>query len=323
VSTPLGEWLARYLQYLEFQRGASPHTLRNYASDLEQFRRHLTRTRDGAERPEPELDQIDHLTIREFLGALHARRTRKSSIARKLASVRSFFRYLARQRAIPSNPARLVATPRQERRLPDFLDERSASALVEAPPADARSGLRDRAILELLYASGLRVGELVGLDVGDLDLDGGLVRALGKGNKERIVPFGSEARRALEAYLAERPRTARGAGGREPALFLNQRGGRLTARSVHALVSRYAAGLPERRRAHPHTLRHSFATHLLGSGADLRSIQELLGHESLSTTQKYTHVGIEELIRTHRRCHPRAGRSDAGPRTREPARNKE
>jgi len=301
MSSPLSEWIARYLEFLELERNASPHTLRNYASDLAQLRLHLTRTPAGEERPEPELGQIDHLTIREFLGALYARRNRKSSIARKLATVRSFFRYLARRGAIPANPARLVATPRQNRRLPDFLAEGAAAELVEAPEATTL-GRRDRAILELLYGAGLRVSEVTGLDLGDLELGEGLVRVLGKGSKERIVPFGSKARAGLEAYLEVRGSL----GARSDALFLNKRGGRLTARSVHAMVARYGAGLSERRRVHPHTLRHSFATHMLNAGADLRSIQELLGHESLSTTQKYTHVGVEELIRTYRRCHPRA-----------------
>ena len=305
MSATLVEWIERFLRHLEFERNVSPHTTRNYASDLEQFHRFLTFGPDGEARPEPELEQIDNLTIREFLASLYQRQNKKSSVARKLAAVRSFLKFLWARGAIRSNPAKLVATPRQERRLPEYLSQENAVELVEAPQAGTPLGKRDRAILELLYATGLRVSELVGLDVGDVDLGEGLLRALGKGRKERIVPFGGKARHALEEYLPARdgllrPRMA------SEALFLNARGGRLTARSVGSIVARYATTLAERLKAHPHTLRHTFATHMLDAGADLRSIQELLGHESLSTTQKYTHVTTEQLVRTYNATHPRA-----------------
>ena len=311
----LSGWIEKYLEYLRFQRNASSHTIRNYMSDLQQFVQYLTHTPEGEERPEPELDQIDNLTIREFLGSLYQKRNKKSSIARKLASVRSFMKFLSGQEAIGSNPARSVVSPKRESRLPDYLEIDSVVSLIESPDTGTDLGKRDRAILELLYAAGIRVGELVGLDLGDISLDEGLVRVLGKGSKERIVPFGERARESLEAYLkvrGEHVRTKRlsKTDVRHPegeAVFLNARGGRLTTRSVWNIVDRYVGQLAERLKVHPHTLRHSFATHMLNAGADLRTIQELLGHESLSTTQKYTHVSVEQLIRVYESCHPRAG----------------
>jgi integrase/recombinase XerC len=319
VSSLLAEWIQKYLSYLQYERNASPHTLRNYASDLQQFYRFLTTAPDGEPRAEPDLAQIDNLTIREFLGDLHRRKNKKSSAGRKLAAVRSFLKYLSAQGAIASNPAKLVASPRQEKHLPDYLAIDAVTQLVEAPDTQTIIGKRDRAILELLYASGVRVGELVGLDVGDMDLQEGLLRVLGKGAKERIVPFGQKAAESLRAYLGARLqildncRRAAPDAGTQPALeavFLNARGGRLTTRSVGNIVDRYIARLAQRLKVHPHTLRHTFATHMLDAGADLRSIQELLGHESLSTTQKYTHVSTEQLVRVYRAAHPRAKKSD-------------
>jgi integrase/recombinase XerC len=317
----LAGWIEKYLDYLRYQRNASPHTIRNYASDLEQFFHYLTHTPEGEERPEPELDQIDNLTIREFLGALYRKQNRKSSIARKLASIRSFMKFLSGQEAISSNPARSVVSPKKESRLPDYLEIDSAVSLIESPDTGTDLGKRDRAILEMLYAAGIRVGELVGLDLGDISIDEGLVRVLGKGSKERIVPFGERARESLEDYLKVRGKRIRAKGSprsaaRHPegeALFLNVRGGRLTARSVWNIVDRYVGRLAERLKVHPHTLRHTFATHMLNAGADLRTIQELLGHESLSTTQKYTHVSVEQLIRVYESCHPRAGNKSGKP----------
>ncbi len=309
----LQEWIRKYLAYLQYERNASPHTLRNYQSDLEQFFSFLTTTPDGDSRPEPEPAQIDNLTIREFLGELHRHQNRRSSVARKLATLRSFMKYMSAQGAIPSNPAKLVASPRQEKRLPEFLSLDDAVQLVEAPQSEAVLSIRDRAILELLYSTGIRVSELVGLDLGDMDLSEGLIRVLGKGSKERIVPFGEKATDALQRYLIARRAILEGARTRTPsqklaseALFLNARGGRLTVRSVGNIVDRYIGSLAQRLKVHPHTLRHTFATHMLNAGADLRSIQELLGHESLSTTQKYTHVSTEQLVRVYQSAHPRA-----------------
>jgi len=313
MSNTLQTWMATYLEYLQFQRNASPHTLRNYASDLEQFRHFLTHTPEGEPRPEPDLGQIDNLTIREFLGSLYRRRNKKSSVARKLAAVRSFMKFLSSRGVIPGNPAKVVSSPKQEKRLPEFLSIDMMAELVESPDDSTKLGKRDRAILELLYATGMRVGELVGLDLTSVDFPEGVMRVLGKGRKERIVPFGEKAGQALLRYLEVRPEFS----GKGPsqskikteeldAVFLNSRGGRLSARSVGNIVDRYIGRLAQRLKVHPHTLRHSFATHMLDAGADLRSIQELLGHESLSTTQRYTHVSTDQLMRVYQSCHPRA-----------------
>jgi integrase/recombinase XerC len=310
MSDSLAAWIEKYLSYLRYQRNASEHTLRSYASDLAQFRRFLTHRPDGSERPEPELNQIDHLTIREFLGDLYRRRNRKSSVGRKLAAVRSFMKFLTAESVIAGNPAKIVMTPKQERRLPEYLQADAVTDLVETPGAGSALAKRDRAILELLYATGLRVSELVSIDLGDLDMRDGFVRVLGKGRKERILPFGRKAREALEIHLAARgelaDKAAASVADAREALFLNHRGGRLTARGVGLIVDRHVSRLAQRLKVHPHTLRHTFATHMLDAGADLRAIQELLGHESLSTTQKYTHVSTEQLVRTYRKFHPRS-----------------
>lgn len=314
MSLTLASWIEQYLAHLRYQRDASPHTIRNYASDLYQFHHYLTHTTAGEQRPAPELEQIDHLTIREFLGVLYQKKNRKSSIARKLASLRSFMKYLAGQGVIPTNPAKNVASPKQEKSLPDYLTADVMAELLEAPRTERKFGARDQAIIELFYATGIRVSELAGLDMDDLDLEGGYVRVVGKGRKERIVPFGRKAAEAIRAYLGTRHelRASDRGSGVTPAgdaVFLNFRGRRLTTRGLARIVDRLVVRLAQRLRVHPHTLRHTFATHLLNAGADLRAIQELLGHESLSTTQKYTHVSTEQLVRVYQSCHPRAKRS--------------
>jgi integrase/recombinase XerC len=308
MDKPLLYWIERFLEHLQYQRNASIHTLRNYASDLKQFLEFLTVSPSGESRPGPEPAQIDNLTIREFLGALYKRRNKKSSAARKLATLRSFMKYLSNQSVIPANPAKVVASPRQEKRLPEFLSLGTVVELVESPDCTTDLGKRDRAILEILYACGLRASELVGLDTGDVDLREGVVLVLGKGRKERVVPFGRRALEALQEYLAVRKNFINkgSAGTAADAIFLNFRGGRLTAHSVGFILERHVTKLAQRLKVHPHTLRHTFATHMLSAGADLRAIQELLGHESLSTTQKYTHVSTEQLVRVYRSCHPRA-----------------
>ncbi|TYO98283.1 integrase/recombinase XerC [Geothermobacter ehrlichii] len=292
--------LDRFLRHLAVERNLSPHTRQAYRRDLEEFFA-LLREEEGLA-PDAGLEpgRIDRVLIRRYVARLH-RRNRRSTIARKLASLRSFFRFLVREGELTANPGELVATPRQEKYLPATLTVDEMFALLDRPGDDGLLALRDRAMFELLYSSGLRVGELTGLNVGQLDLDAGLVRVLGKGGKERIVPVGSSAREALRRYLDQRP----SAGPDEP-LFLNYRRQRLTARSVQRLLKRrlLAAGIV--RDATPHALRHSFATHLLDGGADLRAIQELLGHASLSTTQKYTQVSTDQLTRVYDQAHPRS-----------------
>jgi integrase/recombinase XerC len=239
--------------------------------------------------------------IRGFLARLHEGGLRKVSSARKLATLRTFFRFLLREGIVKKNPARALLSPRLERRIPSHLEEKDMAAFLEIPGEDGPT-LRSRALLELLYATGIRCAELVGLDLEDVDLDSKLVRVLGKGRKERVVPFGNRARSALLAYLPARSQTP----DRSAAVFRNARGGRLTDRSVRSIVASRVQRLAIEKRVSPHTLRHSFATHLLERGADLRSIQELLGHASLSTTQRYTHVDTRHLLEVYQRSHPRA-----------------
>ncbi|MEW6757157.1 MAG: tyrosine recombinase XerC [Acidobacteriota bacterium] len=297
--------LSEFERHLRDEQRVSGHTLRNYMSDLEQMAAFLGRLFPAG----VEIASVDALTLRAYLGHLHQRGLAKVTIMRKLAAVRTFFRYLHREGRLQLNPARALGTPRQLKKVPRVLTEEEAAALVEAPPRpDTRTlaGLRDRALLELLYATGLRASEAVGLDFEGLDLEGRIVRVLGKGRKERIVPFGEPAARALEAYLAAR----KAAFPTPPAapVFINLKGGRLTARSLQRTVERYLPQIPTDADASPHTLRHSFATHLLSRGADLRTIQELLGHASLSTTQKYTHVATAQLKAVYDSAHPRARR---------------
>jgi integrase/recombinase XerC len=300
--------LSEFERHLRDEQRVSGHTLRNYLSDLDQMAAFLRRLFPGG----VEIASVDTLTLRAYLGHLHQRGLAKDSIMRKLASVRTFFRFLHREGRIPMNPARALATPRQLKKVPRVLTEEEAAALVEAPPQpDTRTlaGLRDRALLEILYATGLRASEAVGLDFEGLDLEGRIVRVFGKGRKERLVPFGEPAARALEAYLAAR-RAAFPASSASP-VFINLKGGRLTSRSLQRTVERYLPKIPTDADASPHTLRHSFATHLLSRGADLRTIQELLGHASLSTTQKYTHVATAQLKAVYDSAHPRARRGRA------------
>lgn len=282
-----------FLRYLDLQRGASRHTLRGYATDLAEFRAFLFRERLG------DLVDADARAIRAWLAWLHDRKLAKSSIARKLATVRSCLRYLARLGLVEFNAARQVRSPRLPKRLPSFLPKDESKGLLDALAERSEAGLRDHALLELLYATGLRVAECCGLDLDDVDRRRGAVRVMGKGGKERVVPAGDTALEALDAWLS-----VRGEG--RGALFTNLRGGRLGTRSVHRIVKRRARAAGIDRRVTPHTLRHTFATHMLGEGADLRLIQELLGHSRLSTTQRYTHVSPEHLMKVYDSAHPRA-----------------
>ena len=281
-----------FLDYLRVERGASPHTLRNYAVDLAEFTEFLRREGSSP-------TAVDARIVRAYLAWLHQRRLAKSSIARKLASLRSCLRFLARRGVIPQNPARQVRSPRLPRRLPSFLPKDESKDLLDRAVEPSETGRRDHALLELLYATGIRVAECCRLDDDDLDCGRGTVRVVGKGDKERMVPVGAAALAALDRYLALRPAA-------DGPLFTNRRGGRLTPRSVHRIVGQKARLSGIDRRVTPHTLRHTFATHMLGEGADLRLIQELLGHSRLSTTQRYTHVSAEHLMKVYDAAHPRA-----------------
>jgi integrase/recombinase XerC len=295
--------IQRFAGYLRTERRASPHTVKAYLNDLSQYAAYLS---DSGQAVVPSSPAV----VRAFL-ARAAGGAGATSLGRKLSAIRTLYRFLMREGLAPSNPARSVSGPKRPKRLPEVLPEEEVAALVESPQLAAPLELRDRAFLELLYASGLRVSELTGLDLRSIDLAERLVRVLGKRRKERIVPLGTRAAEAIRRYLDEaRPALATGrdhAGARE-ALFLNYRGGRLTPRSVARRLDRWvlASGLP--RHVHPHVLRHCFATHLLGNGADLRGIQELLGHASLSTTQRYTHLDWKRLAAVYDAAHPRAKR---------------
>jgi integrase/recombinase XerC len=314
----------KFIDYLRYERNASPNTIREYRRDVTQFMQFLT---PPGEKTMP-LAQVDHRVIREFVGWSYDQKLEKSSVARKLAALRTFFKYCVREGVVKQNPARLVSTPKLPKRVPrvitaeemnGFLDNilgGSPAAAKDKGPArqrkkqgDAKIMLkRDRAILELLYASGLRVSELVGLNLGDIDRAGQMLRVLGKGRKERVVPFGSSAQAALEAYWPVRDEILNrpGAASELQAVFLNHYADRLGTRSVRTIVKKYSRLADVNWDLHPHSLRHAFATHLLADGADLRAIQELLGHVSLSTTQRYTQASIQQLMNVYDKAHPHA-----------------
>ncbi|HXN51307.1 MAG TPA: tyrosine recombinase [Candidatus Acidoferrum sp.] len=330
--------IGKYLQYLQSVRNSSPHTILNYGNDLEQFVAYLS---PPGMQP-PALPKITHLIIREFVGHLHEQGLKKSSIARKLGALRSFFKYCVREGMIKENPARLVPTPKLPKRIPSVLSAEEMNGFLNelagmGPAAGGRlpaktgeggaavgnkaaggEGLllrRDRALLEMLYAAGLRVSELTGLNLEDMEQKERMLRVRGKGNKERIVPYGTKAQEALEKYWPLREQLllqTSGSGGmgraapRTNAVFLNYAGRRLTQRSVGRIVKKYVKLVNINWDLHPHSLRHAFATHLLADGADLRAIQELLGHQSLSTTQKYTHASIRQLMEIYDKAHPHA-----------------
>ncbi|MCJ7581201.1 MAG: tyrosine recombinase XerC, partial [Candidatus Aminicenantes bacterium] len=251
------------------------------------------------------LTRIDNVVLRSFLATLYERKLTKSTVARKLAAMRSFFQYCIRMKWLSDNPAKVVATPRQDKYLPSFLSEAEVVAFLDLPQSDMPLDLRDRAILEILYATGLRVSELVGISLEDFNFKERLIRVMGKGKKERIVPFGKMAEDSLKKYMRARISIFKG-NIDEKALFLNYRGERLTVRSVQRIVDKYIETSAMRRKISPHSLRHSFASHLLSRGADLRAIQEFLGHESLATTQKYTHMDLKHLLEVYRKSHPRS-----------------
>jgi integrase/recombinase XerC len=327
--------IGKYLEYLRSVRNSSPHTVLNYGKDLEQFVVYLSPPGEKA----PQLGKITHQIIREFVGHLHSMGLQKSSIARKLASLRSFFKYCVREGTLKENPARLVPTPKLPKRIPSVLSAEEMNGFLnhlaggESAARPARRGMenarpakrstsldqglllkRDRALLELLYAAGLRVSELTGLNLADMDRHEKMLRVRGKGNKERIVPYGGKAQEALEVYWPVReqllvqssPGSRRRGPAHGQAVFLNYAGRRLTQRSVGRILKKYVRLANMNSDLHPHSLRHAFATHLLADGADLRAIQELLGHRSLSTTQKYTHASIRQLMDIYDKAHPHA-----------------
>lgn len=284
--------LATFLLHLRNEKNVSPHTERGYRSDLEQLAEYLG---------DRDLAGIGHQYLRQFLGHLIAGKTKRSSLARKLSAVRAFFKYLEREGIVTVNPARLIATPKQDKRLPAVLTVDDALRLMNAPEGSAVTDLRDRAVLETLYSTGIRASELIGINFEDINRNDHLIRIRGKGRKERIVPVGNKALNAIDAYSARKNDKDKGT-----SVFTGPSGKRLTARTVQRILGNYRKKLGLSQKASPHTLRHSFATHLLESGADLRAIQELLGHASLSTTQRYTHVNLDSLMETYDKAHPRA-----------------
>jgi integrase/recombinase XerC len=303
--------LEDFLRFLRLNRNASPHTVRAYQSDLTQFLDHVA-FRRGVRRRDLGAAALDRAAIRGFLGSVHERGQSRATSARKLAAVRAFLRYLRREAVIDQDPGALVATPKQDVRMPAHLSEDEMARLLAAPAEDGPLGRRDRAILELFYASGLRLSELAGLDLEDVNLGARMVRVMGKGGKERLVPFNTSAASAIRASLKDREQLVREGPStrrvRRNPLFVNYRGTALGTRSIDRLVRRYVVASSTRLGISPHALRHSFATHLLQRGADLRAIQELLGHARLGTTQRYTHVNAAQLLDVYRRSHPRARR---------------
>jgi integrase/recombinase XerC len=287
------KYINKFLRYLETERGASSHTIRAYRKDLELFFKSVP-------------DDIQLSDIRGFVASEINRGLKKSTASRRLAALRSFLKYLHREGHIKNNPAKLVQSPKLPLRLPRFLSVDETFELVEKPEGIGFLPARDRAILELLYSSGLRVGELAALNIGDVNMNEGSLKARGKGKKERIVPVGKKAIEALKSYMVERVLLKR----TDPAFFLNRSGKRLTDRSIRRIVRKYSNALSLSGKVSPHTIRHTFATHLLQDGADLRVIQELLGHSSLSTTQKYTHLDVTHLMNVYDRAHPLAGDED-------------
>ena len=297
--------LQDFLRYLRVEKNYSGHTLRNYQSDLRQFIDFLgerSERQGSTDRMDPK--QVSHLDVRAYLASLY-RQNAKSSVARKLSAIRSFYTYLLRQGEIKQNPADLVSSPKMGKAIPDFLQVDETFQLMHGPDGDSVLGSRDRAILEVLYSCGLRVSELTALNLESVELELGIIRVIGKGNRERIVPVGSKAGEALSDYMQRRGEML-GMVMEHGALFLNNRGGRLSSRSVARLLKKHLQRCNIGRPLSPHGLRHSFATHLLDAGADLRAVQEMLGHVSLSTTQRYTHLSIDKLMSEYDKAHPRS-----------------
>ncbi|RKY42206.1 MAG: tyrosine recombinase XerC [Candidatus Makaraimicrobium thalassicum] len=290
----MNRFIEKFSGYLDVEKNYSEHTLRAYRSDLRELADFLKDKDPG---------DVTHLDLRRFLAELRRRDCARRTVVRKLGAVRSFFRFLSKEKYIKTNPADSMFTPKLDKRLPEFLDIKKTLRLITAPPLDSLMGLRDRALLEVLYSTGIRVSELVGLDRRNTDLIAGVIKVRGKGKKERIALLGRGAQRAVRNYLQERRDDATGV---SEALFLNRRGTRLSDRSVRRIIDKYVRQCSIEQKVSPHSIRHSFATHLLNNGADLRSVQELLGHKNLSTTQIYTHLGSQRIREMYSKAHPRA-----------------
>jgi len=283
-------YIEKFMRYLEIEKNYSQHTLTNYRLDLEEFKQFLG---------DSNLEKVDYLVLRKYLAQLKEKNLKARTVNRHLSSLRSFFKFLIREGYLKTNPITSLASPKQEKHLPLFLTEEETTKLITAVQPKDERGLRDRAVLEIFYSTGIRVSELVGLNVQDVDFIGGIIKVLGKGKKERIVPIGEIAIAATRDYLEKRKK-------QEEALFLNKSGRRITDRGVRNIVGKYIRMASIKRGVSCHTLRHSFATHLLNRGADLRSVQELLGHVNLSTTQIYTHLTTDRLKSVYDKAHPRA-----------------
>jgi integrase/recombinase XerC len=292
-------YIDEFISYIEIERNYSQHTVGSYRADLLDFRKFLIRLNSS----QPPIGEIDHLAIRSYLADLQERQLSRSTVLRKLSTLRSFFRYLSRRGYLDTDPTSALATPKVRRKLPEFLELSEVEALLSAPDTKTVVGLRDQAILELLYSTGMRVGELSALNLPDMDRQNALVKVRGKGKKERILPVGRPAMIALDNYLARRYELISRP---SQAIFLSQRGNRPDAKSIRRRIEKYARDAGIKKNITPHTLRHTFATHMLNAGADLRSVQELLGHASLSTTQIYTHVTADRLKQVYEKAHPRA-----------------
>lgn len=287
-------YIEKFVRYLEIEKNASTHTIVNYSIDLKSLKDFAGQT---------PIEKIDYVMLRRYLVVLKEKNLSKVSVARKIASIRSFFRFLCREGIIKTNPASSLSTPKRDKYLPKFLDEADVVRLIESPEGESEAALRDRAILETLYSTGIRVSELVGLNINNIDQIGGVIKVYGKGKKERIVPIGERALQAIRQYLKKR---RYGESDENKALLFNKSGSRITDRSIRRIIDKHILKTSIKEKISPHTLRHSFATHLLNHGADLRSVQELLGHANLSTTQIYTHITTERLKSAYDKAHPRA-----------------
>jgi len=286
----MDRYIEKYVRYLEIEKGYSAHTILNYRKDLKEFGKFLG---------EALIDSVDYLNLRKFLSLLKEKNLKSRTISRKLSCLRSFFRFLNREGLLKNDPTSALSSPKLEHYLPVFLTEDEVTKLIEAPDTKELSGLRDKAIIETLYSTGMRVSELVGLNLENIDFIGAVIKVRGKGKKERLVPIGDKALRVIRDYIGRRKQE-------QPAVFLNKNGRRITDRGIRLILDKYISLTALRENISPHSLRHSFATHLLNRGADLRSVQELLGHANLSTTQIYTHLTTDKLKSVYDKAHPRA-----------------